>query len=317
MNKPFKTYEQLIQKLEKEKKLLIPDKTYAIRLLKEHSYFALISGYKEPFKDKITGFYKSGTKIDDIFALYIYDSNLRGIVLENTLIIEKHIKSLLSYAFAEVYGDEQSQYLNPNNYDCMTSKKDDRTKKREIKNLISMFTNVVIPPFEHKYIEHQWTNYKNVPLWVSIKELTFGSVSKMYSLCPQKIQAKVSIEFPDVNAGQLSSMLALLSKVRNVCAHNERLYDYSTGEKRSIPNMPIHSKLKIPVDGAEYKKGKSDLFAAVICFKYLLSKEQFISAVNQIDKEIKTLCNSTNRVEEKQMFKYMGFPSNWLEILKC
>lgn len=49
----------------------------------------------------------------------------------------------------------------------------------------------------------------------------------MYSFIPQKLQYSVSIEFQYVNEGMLIQMLDLLARVRNVCAHNERLYDYS------------------------------------------------------------------------------------------
>lgn len=49
--KLFRTYEEQIAKLD-EKKLDISNKEYIVRLLKKHSYFALVSGYKEPFKNK-------------------------------------------------------------------------------------------------------------------------------------------------------------------------------------------------------------------------------------------------------------------------
>lgn len=60
-DKPFMTYDQLIDKLKDDKKLEIADRQYAVKLLKEHSYFALISGYKEPFKGK-DGTYKIHTR---------------------------------------------------------------------------------------------------------------------------------------------------------------------------------------------------------------------------------------------------------------
>lgn len=59
-----------------------------------------------------------------------------------------------------------------------------------------------------------------------MKALTLGTVSKMYSFLPQKIQYKVSKEFDYISEGMLVQMLDLLARVRNVCAHNERLYDY-------------------------------------------------------------------------------------------
>lgn len=50
LNKPFLTYEQQILKLKEDKKLIISNDELAIGLLKKHSYFDLISGYKGMFK---------------------------------------------------------------------------------------------------------------------------------------------------------------------------------------------------------------------------------------------------------------------------
>ena len=105
--KPFMTYEQLIYKLEDEKKLEISDHDYAIKLLKEHSYFALISGYKGPFKQK-NGTYKIHVSIQDIYALYLFDDALRALFLQYILKIEKHMKSLISYSFCEAYGEKHT-----------------------------------------------------------------------------------------------------------------------------------------------------------------------------------------------------------------
>lgn len=53
MSKPFMTYEQQIAKLRDEKELAIPNELYAKKMLMQNSYFALITGYKLLFKDKI------------------------------------------------------------------------------------------------------------------------------------------------------------------------------------------------------------------------------------------------------------------------
>jgi len=50
--KPFLTYDKQIEKLVNEKGLIINDVLSAKKLLKKHGYFALISGYKKPFKSK-------------------------------------------------------------------------------------------------------------------------------------------------------------------------------------------------------------------------------------------------------------------------
>ena len=103
MDKPYTTYDEQLDIL-KRKKLNIPNDEEAVQLLKECSYFALISGYKAPFKGK-DGFYKPYTTLKDIHALYEYDMELRELVLKYILKIENHIKSLISYSFVQSLGN--------------------------------------------------------------------------------------------------------------------------------------------------------------------------------------------------------------------
>ena len=317
MDKPFMTYEGLVHKLEHEKKLNIPDEGRVIELLKKHSYFSLVSGYKALFKKPDgSGEYLPGTTIDDLLALFEFDNRLRDIFFHAIQIIEKHIKSLLSHSFVEKYGDSQNAYLNPNNYKYLGSSPfDTYSRCAEVKRLIQVFEDKVRPPFDQKYIAHQWEHHQNVPLWVTIKAVTLGTTSKMYSLCTQDVQAAVSKEFPQVTEHQLVGMLDLLTRVRNVCAHNERLYDFNAGTKRAIQAMPLHSQLSIAKgkNKSYYNKGQYDLFAAVVCFKYLLSAEEFRSTAEEINSEIESLCSKTKQFQKNKILSCMGFPLNWYD----
>lgn len=311
-DKPFLSYEQLIIKLRDEKHMTIKseDEHHAESLLKKYSYFSLVSGYKTLFKQQ-DGTYFSGTTIDDIWALYQFDDNLRDVFFHSIEIVEKHIKSLLSHAFVEEYGDDQGQYLTPLNYDS----RNDYKREKEIKKLISTFSNAVTPPSDHKYIDHQWSKHKNVPLWASMKAITFGSVSKMFSLCLPKIQSGVSKEFADVSPEMLAGMLDMLTRVRNVCAHNERLYDFSVEKRRAIQDTPVHASLRIPrTPSGRYKLGKTDLFAALICFKYLLDDADFKRAVSGIDGALSLLFSRTKKIPPNKILSCMGFPENWTRM---
>lgn len=307
--KPFMTYEQQIDKLKNEKRLEITDEDAAKELLKKHSYFALISGYKQPFKDK-KGFYKQHVSIEDIYKLYMFDDRLRALVLQYILKIEKHVKSLISYSFCQAYGEEQQHYLNATKYNYNTVNQED------INELISRLTKIINDPNNYPYIRHQKKEYGNIPLWVMMKALTLGTVSKMYSFLPQNIQFSVSREFKHVHEKMLVQMLDILARVRNVCAHNERLYDYKY-RKATIDNTYIHSALKIDKRKGQYIKGKNDLFAVVIVLKHLLDKNEFSSFLKETDTIIKELLDSTNAIQQAQLYKYMGFPENWMEIDIC
>ena len=146
-----------------------------------------------------------------------------------------------------------------------------------------------------------------------MKALTLGTVSKFYSFLPQNIQAKVSIEFEHVTENELIRMLDLLARVRNVCAHNERLYNYRYN-KGAINDTAIHEYLHIRKANVQYVKGKQDLFAVIIVLKYLLSQDEFSQFIDDIEHALKVLFNSTRQLQETQMYKYMGFPANWLDI---
>lgn len=315
MDKPFQTYEDLVAKLRDEKKLTIPDEERVIELLKKHSYFSLVSGYKTLFK-QANGEYLPNTTIDDLLALFEFDNELRDIFFHAIQIIEKHIKSLLSHAFVEKYGAEQGEYLNPENY-MLTGVSTLDTYKlcAEVRRLIQTFEGKIHPPFEQKYIEHQWKAHGNVPLWVVTKAVTMGTTSKMYSLCTQDIQAAVSKEFPNVTENQLVGMLDFLTRVRNVCAHNERLYSFNTGKKRAIQAMPLHAQLGIGKKKSYYNRGQCDLFAAMVCFKYLLSADEYRETAEKIDQQLNLLCQKTKIFQKTKILSCMGFPPNWLDSL--
>ena len=96
MAKPFKTYEELLLFLQDEKNLTIEDMDTARRILLKTSYFSLISGYKDTFKNRTTGKYIDGTTFDDIYRLYQFDNELRSIFLKYILIAEHSVKSSLA-----------------------------------------------------------------------------------------------------------------------------------------------------------------------------------------------------------------------------
>lgn len=308
--KPFLTYTQQIEKL-KSKHLIIDDEDVANLILKKTSYYSLISGYKEIFKEDNGLYYKSNAKFNDIYQLYRFDESLRSIFLKYILIVERSIKSLYSYAFCSTIGDKQCDYMNKNNYNY-------KLYKDDIDDFFEILTKKTNPKNkkngEHKYLYHYLNKYQEVPLWVLVNTMTFGNISKMYEFSLNKVQSKISVEFKYVYSNHLVSMLNVISKFRNVCAHNERLYNYRT--KNSIPDFPIHKILKIPKNGAQYKYGKNDLFSIFICLKYLLHESDFINMVANITILMRTFENTISSDYFWAILDKMGFPKNWSEIIE-
>ncbi len=309
MSKVFLNYDQQIQKLKNEKNLLIMDEAYAKEILRQTSYYSLIGGYKDIFKNPTTKKYKDGTRFEDIVELYYFDESLRQLFLKYLIKVENEIKSQVSYYFTEKNGEDQKEYLDKSNYNYSGKK-----NKRDIDRLIKILEGYVTKPTDYNYINHSQKKYGNVPLWVLTNALTFGNISKMYMLLPQNIQIKVSRSYPCINERQMVSLLAVMVKFRNVCAHGERLFTYKTVD--SIPDFPIHRKLKLSKKGAQYVNGKNDLFSVVIALKYMLNDHWYKEFMKELKSLLEKYLKKHDSISEMELYNKMGFPKNWKNITR-
>jgi abortive infection bacteriophage resistance protein len=306
MPKTFSTYEQQITQL-KIKLLSITDETQAKIVLARIGYYPLICGYKHPFKNPTTKNYINGVKFEDIVALYTFDEGLRNLFFSQLLTIERALKSQIAYSFCEKYGEAQAQYLQTHNYNNIPR------NSRGIQRLVDNLKTLATQPTDYPYINHYQNTHANVPLWVLINALTFGSMSKMFGFLPQSLQSKICRNYP-VNTTQMEQVLIVLTKYRNACAHGERLFFYTTRD--DIPDFPLHRKLGISKRGAQYIYGKHDLFAVVIALRYLLPSEKFLELKKILSKLITAFTSDCAMFAESQLLHSMGFPLNWNKITK-
>nr|DAU38989.1 MAG TPA: Abi-like protein [Herelleviridae sp.] len=301
--KHFFTYQQQIDHL-LSKNLMIRDKDQAMIYLQRFGYYSLISAYKSVFKIQKNGQYKSHASFDHIVLLYRLDNDLRRLFLQHILTIENHLKSLYSYAFCELYGDEEADYFNVNNYDY--------SKYQSLINEFIMTITRHRNEKHYEYIDYNLKKYKSVPLWVMIRSLTLGNISKMYSFSKQELKSRIAKNFNSVYPEQLQPMIDILSKFRNVCAHNERLYSYKT--RNAIHDHLIHQKLNIKKHGQEYTCGKRDLFSVVIIFKLLLPAEDFFLFTEALTRILNANKDIIPIDCMEIILQEMGFPNNWDEI---
>jgi len=305
--KPFLTYEQQLDKLIDEKNLVIKDRRYAEDMLSQVGYFTLISGYKHLYRNPTTKKYKDGTTFEEIVALYRFDEMIRELFLKYLLVVEQNMRSQISYYFTQHYGENQVHYLSPSNYNNIPK------HVNGINKLISVLSNIATVSTDNDYIAYHRNTYGNVPLWVLVKVLSFGNISHMYQYLPNSIQVKISKAFHKVNEQELMRYLRVLTKFRNVCAHNERLFSYKLS-KEDIPDTSMHNKLQIAKKGNQFLLGKRDLFCVVISLRYLLREKDFKQFKGKLGRIINQYLANTTHVIESDLLDKMGFPSNWKKI---
>ncbi len=308
MAKTFFTYEQQLNKLQNEKDLIITDTNHAKLVLEKISYYSLIGGYKQLFKHAPSQKYLYGVTFDELVSFYYFDEDLRSLFMKYILHVERHIKSLLSYHFCEKYGENDTEYLNINNYTLT------RRNSAQIHRLVHSMQKAIALPSQYTYITHHANTYGNVPLWVAMNAFTFGQVSKMFQYITNDVQYKISQKFEHITERELHQFITVLARCRNVCAHGERLFSFRIHE--TIPDTLLHKKLQIPLKNNNYVYGKQDLFAVVISLRYLISNEDFKVFKTDLTKLINKVLKQCPHLTREQLLKEMGFPANWDKILR-
>lgn len=311
-NRDFKNYSELIEIL-RQRGVDISTSTLsgsAKKYLQRYGYYNLINGYKSLFllpknAPSDEDAFKSGTKLDEIVALFLFDKALRDAMLPSILSVETNIKSLITFAFSKEYGSDG--YFKYINYD--TNQKD---ADKNITALISEIQKSLASRYSDPSISHHLKKYGFVPLWVLNNILTLGTVSKFYSLMKQHERQTVAKTF-HITEKELESALFYLSKVRNFCAHGNRLYCYTS--KTPIFTSKYHATLNLNKNSSgEYIQGKNDLFAAIIILKILLSSKEFKLLVARIDAAINELVTHLSVLTKDEILNTMGFPANWKKL---
>ena len=246
--KGFLTYDEQIVFLKEKKNLEIQDEEYAKKILFKTGYFPLINGYKETYKNPITSQFQDGITFEDIYELYQFDNDLRSIFIKYILMLERNIKSSLSYHFCLTYGDMQDDYLDINHYDYSGK------KKIVLQNMLKIIKGQLRNDSDYVYIRHYMKKYNYVPLWVLFNVLTIGQLSKIYSCQKGRVQIQVCQDFGSIKINEMIKMLAVMTKFRNVCAHSDRLFDFRT--KDALCDMKIHERLFLPREQGRYVYGK-------------------------------------------------------------
>ena len=304
--KVFKTIQEQISILE-SKGLIIDDYLFTEDILIRENYF-FISGYRHLFlkSPKDRNFIK-GTTFRELYALFNFDRQVRNIVFKNLLIIENNLKSIISYQLSKKYGFREKDYLKPENFTKVPD------KQRQLSDTLKkMKRQIRVNGAQHSATSHYLKNYGYIPLWVVVKVLSFGIVGELYTVMKREDQEEIANIY-DLSINNLLTYLPILSNYRNLCAHEDILYDHRT--QKIIGDTKYHDGLDIPTTDGEYIYGKDDLFALIIILKQLLRPEEFRLLINELSYEIDILCGKLKVINIGKVLDAMGFPRNFREIL--
>lgn len=282
------TNEELINYLS-EKGIIISNKEDALAKIERYTYYSIINTYKTMFKDE-KGNYIYNTSFDDIYALFEFDKNLKNIILKYCLEIETVIKSVMANQISKVYGIKN--YLNTKNWDNSISNDIKEKLLNKINDEIRKNYNI------HIAVTHYMDRYKFIPPFVLVKILTFGVASSYYGLLKQSDRQAIAKYFK-ISDKLLKQILKNLTTVRNVAAHSDRLYSYTSKFYLSFKFIE-----------KDYIKSNNitNLYMIIKCMEKLLKKEQYVELYNSIYEEINKLREKLKCIEITKVLQVMGIP---------
>lgn len=157
------TFDQQIDLLI-ERGMEIPDRDYARHCLTHLNYYRL-GAYWLPFEsDHASHAFKPGTHFDDVVSLYVFDRELRLLVMDAIERIEVSIRTQWAYQLAHRYGPhaylEPSIFKNSNIHQCcLTKLREELRRSKEV------------------FVSHYQNNYTDPalpPIWAAVEVMSLG-----------------------------------------------------------------------------------------------------------------------------------------------
>ncbi len=305
IEKQFKNLDEQIEIL-RYKGLTVQDETYAKEVLLRENYFFL-NGYRHLFmKSENNRKYIDGSTFEELYSLFLFDRQFRNIIFKNLLIIENNIKSIISYQLSKKYGYKERDYLRPKNF---TTAPD---KQKQLNDLLKkMKRQIRVNSSQHSATSHYINNYGYIPLWILVKVLSFGIVGEFYLVLKSEDQRAIA-DLYHMDKETLSNYLPLLANYRNLCAHEDIVYEHRT--QKTIADTVFHQLLEIPKQDGEYIYGKNDLFALIIVMKEMLKHNEFRAMTIEIENAIANLSYNLHSIPIEKVLERMGFPNNWKDL---
>lgn len=212
-DKPATTYAQQIELL-RRRGMDISDPAKAEHCLRHVHYYRLCA-YWLPFEaDHATHRFREGTRFEDVWNLYVFDRELRLLVMDAIERVEVAVRGRWAYEMAHRHGPHShldrefasNEGLWEQNLETL---RDEVTRSRET------------------FIRHLKETYSEIlpPIWAVCEVMSLGQLSRWFgNLRPMATRTAIAAAF-DVDQSVLAGLLHHLTHVRNVCAHHNRLWN--------------------------------------------------------------------------------------------
>lgn len=289
-DKYFLTYNQQMKKLRNDKHIDCAGSDHK-KILVRAGYFNIVNGYKEPF---VSGrdtegnhIYISGTSISQLQAVKQFDDQLRSFLLKYITQIEEETRTLSGYKFDECNENGKIPWYDTNAY----------SPNKSLQEKMSVISKAYyeLSRSELDYVKFYMENHKQIPTWIMIKVVNFSTFINIIQVSKRDISHSLchlyglEDELGRADVKLLIGSLHWMRKVRNSCAHNERVYCIKRkNEGRGKSGRILEKYFKML--GSGYSRNLDQrLFDLIVYFKYFLPKNEYKQFVSELKGMLKGL----------------------------
>lgn len=221
-DKPFKSFDELLVLL--NSRGLSTDKN-SEHYLRHINYYRL-TGYMLPFQpEKGSHQFLSGTHFNDVLNLYIFDRELRLLLLDAIERIEVSLRTQWAHFFAQTHGAHA--YVDP---ELSIKKVLHRKNLSILRENIARSDEVFITHYNGKY-----TKPCEPPIWAACEVMSIGLLSRwLRILKPRDTQRMIAGTY-QLNYNVLVSFTEHLAYIRNLCAHHSRVWNRRFTKTMKLP----------------------------------------------------------------------------------
>jgi abortive infection bacteriophage resistance protein len=211
--KPAFTIAQQVAQLRK-RGMVIGDSHLAEHYLSQINYYRLTAYWLPVESDHTTHTFKHGVSFEQVLDLYIFDRELRLLVLDAIELIEVAIRTQLSFQLGHRYGTHS--HLSADLF---------KPKWDHTKNVCQLQRDA--HDSKEAFIQHLLAKYIEPvpPIWAAVEIMTLGQLSKWYANLKSGADRNLVAHMYDCDEINLVSFLHHLTTVRNLCAHHSRLWN--------------------------------------------------------------------------------------------
>jgi len=230
------------------------------QILHDFSYYTL-SAYWYPFRRLLeanqtretqwqyrASNFLQGAKLSDAAEIAMFDRKLRQVLFEGLAQLELMLRFQLTYVLGarSPFAHVTREHLNERACGALPPRKLRGKFEDSLDHWLDVYDQQIDRSKSEDFINHFLTKYDSeVPIWMAVEVLDFGSLGRLFNLLKSADQSIISKRFGVSNGHMFHGILYGLGILRNHVAHHNRVWNRRLSAKlKHLPDGVVEEPLR-------------------------------------------------------------------------